>query len=125
MSWFVWISCFHCAKKKKRNWRKKSYWSICSKHYNHAVKRFFKTNMHIIIDCISCIVVANEQLAARLCIPHPYYSVCVCDSGIIGNANNIIHDKFSINKGSDCKSCEEFENGMNISKPACRRQVFL
>jgi len=51
-------------------------------------------------------------MAAKLCISHQYWSIGIYNYRGIRFTDNIINNKFSINKSGDSEPGEEFENGV-------------
>ena len=64
--------------------------------------------------CSSCIVVVDEQLAAKFCLPHQHYAVCIRYGRYICNTHNTIHDQLSIHQGRHGQPGKEFKDGMRV-----------
>ena len=61
-------------------------------------------------------MVGDAYVAATFCLQDIYYMVGVCHCGMVVSCNCHTNCKFPGNKSSDCKSGEEFENGVNNLK---------
>src|SRR5205809_711965 len=113
MSWFIWPVNFCCGTQSERDRYSKSIGSKYPRYCWFAFKRFFKTGIDLSIDSFSACMVFYEQLVAGFCLPHQDQLVGVYYSRIHSSFNCIDNCKYSIRKSSDCKSGEEFENGIS------------
>jgi len=57
-------------------------------------------------------MVGDECMVKRLFLSHNYSVVGVCNGRLVIGCYCVDYSKLSGNKSSDCKSCEEFENGV-------------